>query len=106
MIPGLVFVFTLSFGQERRADDRWFAVDKTKHFVTAAFVQSVSFSALRTTGLSRGQSLAGATVVAGAVSIGKEISDARSRGRVSQKDLVWDAAGMAAASLLLHRTER
>ena len=34
-------------------DDRWFARDKAKHFFTAAFVQSVAFSGLRATRVSR-----------------------------------------------------
>lgn len=103
---GLFLAFTLTFGQTPREPDRWFAVDKAKHFFTAAFVQSVSFSAFRATGLSRSGSLAGATVVSATLSIGKEIVDARGAGTASAKDLTWDAAGMAAASALLWRTER
>lgn len=103
---GVLLAFMLTFGPAPREPDRWFAVDKTKHFFTAAFVQSVSFSALRATGLSRNASLAGATVVSAGVSIGKEIRDARGAGTPSVKDLAWDAAGIAAASALLQRTER
>ena len=106
MIHGLVLLFTINFGQDHRPDDRWFAMDKTKHFFTAALVQSVSFSGLRMTGLSRSGSLVGATVVAGAVSIGKEIVDKRGSGTPSFKDLAWDGAGMALAGVMLSRTER
>jgi hypothetical protein len=35
------------------------------------------------------------------VSVGKEIIDRRAGGQVSVPDLVWDAAGAGAASLLL-----
>jgi hypothetical protein len=44
--------------------------------------------------------------VTAAVSIGKEVHDARSGGDASVKDLIWDAGGAAGASLLLHHTER
>jgi uncharacterized protein YfiM (DUF2279 family) len=101
-----LIAFTLTFGQNQRPPDRWFAVDKTKHFLTAAFVQSVSFSALRSTRLSHGASMAGATAVAATVSIGKEIVDARGSGTPSAKDLTWDAAGMATAAALLNQTQR
>ena len=57
----LFLVFALHFGgDEHPAGDRWFSSDKAKHFFTAALVQSASFGGLRATGLSRGQSLAGA----------------------------------------------
>jgi uncharacterized protein YfiM (DUF2279 family) len=106
MIPGLMFVFTIGLKQDHPTGDRWFAIDKAKHFFTAAFVQSASFSALRVTGLSRDQALVGATVLTAGVSIGKEVADKRGAGTASGKDLAWDAAGMAAASAVLTRTER
>ena len=99
-------LFTFHLGQEHPRGDTWFSADKAKHFFTAAFVQSASFSALRTTGLSRRGSLVGATVLTSVVSVGKEVADKRLGGTPSGKDLAWDAAGMAAASALLHRTER
>lgn len=103
---GLALMFALHFGQEHPSGDRWFAADKAKHFFTAALVQSMSFSALRTVGVSRTGSLIGASVLTGAVSVGKELYDRRTGGDASLKDLTWDAAGMAAASLLLAHTER
>jgi len=103
---GFVLLFTLHFGQEHPVGDRWFAADKAKHFFTAALAQSMSFSALRAVGLSRNGALVGATVVTGAVSVGKELYDSKSGGDPSLKDLTWDAAGMAAASALLVHTEK
>ena len=50
---GLVLMFTLHFGDEHPSGDRWFAPDKAKHFFTAAFVQSASFSGLRAVGAGR-----------------------------------------------------
>lgn len=102
---GLALLFTLHFGPEHPSGDRWFAADKAKHFFSAAFVQSVSFSGLRLTGIGRNGALVGATVVTSVVSVGKEVHDRRSGGEFSVKDLVWDAGGLLAASLLLHRTE-
>jgi uncharacterized protein YfiM (DUF2279 family) len=104
MVPGLLIAVSLSWGGARETNDRWFSVDKTKHFFTAAMVQSVSFTTLRTAGVSKNQALVGATVVSGAASIGKELMDMRRAGTPSAKDLVWDAAGMAAAGAVLHRT--
>ena len=102
---GILLLFTLHFGDEHPTGDRWFASDKAKHFFTAAFVQSASFSGLRAVGAGRSWSLAGATAVTSAVSIGKEVFDARSGGFASPKDLTWDVAGMIAASVALRRTQ-
>ena len=103
---GLALLFTLHLGQEHPRGDGWFAADKAKHFFTAALVQSLSFSGLRATGLSKTGSLVGATLLTSAASVGKEAADKRFGGTPSAKDLVWDAAGMVAASALLDRTER
>ena len=101
----LPIVFALSFKLHAPdAADPWFGPDKVKHFFTAAFVQSFSYGALRTTGLGNGGSLAGATAVNAAASFGKEIWDAHGHGTPSARDLVWDAAGAGSASLLLSRT--
>jgi putative lipoprotein len=102
---GLLVAFTLHFGSVP-PNDPWFGTDKAQHFFMSAFIQSVSFSALRATRLSRTNSLLAATLVSSAVGIGKEIYDAKHGGDPSLKDLTWDAAGIAAASLLLAHTER
>jgi len=102
----LALLISLHFGDEHPGGDRWFSPDKAKHFFMAAFVQSASFSALRSTGLKWNGSIAGATAMTAIVSIGKEVHDARTGGDASVKDLVWDAAGGAGASVLLHQTER
>jgi len=86
--------------------DSWFAVDKVKHFFMGAFVQSVAYSALRTSGASHNASLAGATGVTAGVSLAKEVWDAHSGGTPSVRDLVWDAAGAGTATLLLRRSVR
>lgn len=102
----LALLFTLHFGDEHPGGDRWFSRDKAKHFFMAAFVQSGSFSALRSTGLRWNSSIAGASATTAIVSIGKEVYDARTGGDASAKDLAWDAVGAAGATALLRRTER
>src|SRR5689334_14603948 len=107
MIPGLAIAITLGLGrQDATPPDRWFGSDKAKHYFSAVFVQSVTFTALRSTGLSHRASFAGATVTAGVASVGKEVWDRGGRGTPSWKDLTWDAAGMATAAVVLRRTER
>jgi uncharacterized protein YfiM (DUF2279 family) len=108
MMLTLAFVLSLHGGvsDEHPGGDRWFGADKAKHFFLAAFVQSAWYSALRTAHVNNTAALSGATAVAGAVSVGKEVHDRRSGSIFSVRDLTWDAAGMAAASSLLTRTRR
>jgi len=47
-----------------------------------------------------------ATGVTAAVSIGKELFDAHTGGTPSFRDLTWDAAGAAGATLLLQHSVR
>lgn len=104
---GFLLVFSLHASRTGSASDRWFAVDKAKHFFAAAFVQTVSFSALRSVGVSRGAAMAGATVVSATVSVGKELRDrVTPGGDPSLKDLAWDVAGIAVATVLLEHTEK
>jgi uncharacterized protein YfiM (DUF2279 family) len=90
----------------RAARERWFAADKVRHFFMSAFIQSVSYSALRAAHAEHGASLAGASVVTAAFGVGKEVYDRRVGNDFSVRDLVWDAAGAGAATLLLERTRR
>src|SRR5262245_66302032 len=98
MMHMLALVVGLHFGQEHPRGDSWFGADKAKHFFMAAFVQSVTYTSLRSVGLNSDGSLAGATTVSVGVSIGKEMHDRRHGGAFSGKDLVWDGAGILAAS--------
>ncbi len=86
--------------------DRWLGEDKIKHFFTSAFVQSMSYGALRTSGLDHGAALAGASVTTAAVGVGKEWHDLHVKGEFSVRDLAWDAAGAGAVTVLLVRTRR
>jgi len=89
-----------------RPRDSWFGADKVKHFFMSAFVQSVAYSATRAAGARHGESLAAASVATAVVGVLKERHDRRSYGLFSTRDLVWDAAGGGAATLILVRTER
>src|ERR1051325_6065361 len=104
MIGALMLVIRLHTGQEHPSGDRWFAADKAKHFFLAAFVQSASYSTLRSVGAGNSLALVGASFATAGVSVAKELDDRRRGSIVSSKDLVWDVAGMAAASVLLRRT--
>jgi uncharacterized protein YfiM (DUF2279 family) len=86
--------------------DKWFGSDKLKHFFMAAFTQSVAYSALQAARVRHDQAVAGAWAVTATVSVAKEIHDRRSYGLFSVRDLVWDAAGAGAATLLIARSVR
>lgn len=103
---GLLLVFTLHGAPARSPADSWFSADKVQHFLAAAFVQSLAYGSLRGAGANHGTALAGASVTTAAVAVGKEIYDSRTHGDPSARDLVWDAAGAGAVSLLLSHTAR
>jgi putative lipoprotein len=86
--------------------DSWFGADKLKHFLVAAFTQSVAYSALQAAKVGHDGALAGAWGVTAAVSVAKELHDKRTTGLFSTRDLVWDAAGAGAATVLLVRSRR
>ena len=86
--------------------DSWFAPDKVKHFFISAFVQSLTYGALRGTGVRHDAALGGATLTTGLIGIGKEVRDCRTRGEFGARDLTWDAAGIGAATVMLQRTRR
>jgi putative lipoprotein len=86
--------------------DPWLGVDKAKHFLVSAFVQSASYAALRTAGARNGGALAGASVITLAVGLGRETHDHIVGRKFSLRDLTWDVLGAAAASTLLVKTRR
>ena len=85
--------------------DAWLGPDKVKHLLLAFFVQGAAHSAARATGMGHGSSLGTASAVTAVVSVGKEWHDRTTTG-FSARDLVWDAAGAGAMTLLLRRTAR
>lgn len=86
--------------------DRWFGVDKLKHFVVSALAQSVAYGALQYAGAPHRAAVGGSLATGAALGVGRELHDRRASGRFSVRDLVWDAAGLAAATVLVSRAER
>ena len=101
MIAGLALIAQLAAPR-----DAWFGADKLKHFFVAAFTQTVAYSALQAGKVRHDQALAGAWAVTAAVSVAKELHDARATGLFSVRDLVWDAAGAGLATVLIERSVR
>jgi putative lipoprotein len=97
---GLVFVIGLHAG----AGDHWFGADKVKHFFMSAFVESVSYSALRAAHVRHDPALIAASTLTLGVGVGKELYDHHSYGLFSVKDLTWDIAGNGAAAAVLAHT--
>jgi uncharacterized protein YfiM (DUF2279 family) len=100
----LVLVLSLWAPGGGGGGDSWLSADKVKHFFMSAFVQSVSYSALRTARVSHDGALVGASALTLAVGVGKEIHDDRSGERFSVRDLAWDAAGAGTAAVLLSQS--
>ena len=86
--------------------DPWFGTDKVRHFFTSAAVQGLGYGALRSADLDHPESLLGASALTAILGLGKELHDRRRGYGFSVRDLVWDAAGAAAISALLAKTER
>lgn len=103
---GFLLVFSLVGPGGPPSGDHWFGPDKLRHFFTSAFVQSLGYGSLRGAGLSHGDALAAASVATAATGVGKELRDRHVKGDFSARDLVWDAAGAGAMTLLLSRSAR
>lgn len=92
--------------QQQALTDPWFGPDKVRHFFTAAAAQALGYAALRSVDVEHDGSLIGASILTAVLGVGKELSDRRKGYGFSVRDLVWDAAGAAAISVMLVRTER
>lgn len=86
--------------------DSWFGTDKVKHFFMSAFVQSLSYTTLRATGVDHDDALVTAAAATVALGVGKEVYDARAGRRFDAYDLAWDLAGVAAATAVLEQSRR
>lgn len=82
------------------------APDKVKHFFLSAFIQSVSYSALRVGGVEHNRALGTASAATVAIGIAKEVHDARSGRGFDARDLVWDLLGAGAAAAVLEQSHR
>jgi uncharacterized protein YfiM (DUF2279 family) len=88
------------------ASDRWLGTDKLRHFVLAGMTQGTAFGVATAAGARARPALLTASAVTAAVSIGKEVVDRRRGGRLSARDLAWDAAGAALWGVLVARSGR
>ena len=87
--------------------DSWFGIDKLKHFLMSAFIDSVSYSALQAMGADRRGAMGGAIGITLGVGVARELHDRRIPGNIfSVRDLTWDALGTAAGAVLSAHTIR
>ncbi len=100
---GVVLAFALSLHAPPRVT---IAPDKVKHFFMSAFVQSLSYTTLRATGVDHDDALVTAAAATVALGVGKEVYDARAGRRFDAYDLAWDLAGVAAATAVLEQSRR
>ncbi|MDB4905649.1 MAG: hypothetical protein JWO05_433 [Gemmatimonadetes bacterium] len=88
------------------AADPWFAADKAKHFTSSAFTCMSTYGVARSAGASHRASLSLAWVATAGIGLWKERHD-RSQGKIfSLRDLAWDAAGGAVATVVLQQVRR
>jgi uncharacterized protein YfiM (DUF2279 family) len=103
-VNACLFVLCLSLADARRPD-RLFGEDKLQHFFVSALTTSLAASAARAAGADRDQSLRIGVAAGLTIGIAKELHD---RGRPNETasvlDLVWDAAGVGAATALIAQT--
>lgn len=86
------------------APDRWVGEDKWKHFFASFAATSMGASAARLTGLDARASLWVGVGTGAGFGVWKEVRDHRTPGgSASLRDIGWDAAGVGAATALLHR---
>lgn len=98
-VAALLLALQLSFF------DGFFGADKVKHFFLTAFIQSLVYSTAQALGADRPDAMRASLGVAAGAAIGREVYDARVKGRFSVPDLLWGAGGMGAASAMLRHTK-
>ena len=90
-------------GSLAQADDPWVGEDKLQHLGMSFAATSFGYGAARLA-LDREPATFAAAGAALAAGVAKEILDHRAGRRFSARDLLWDAAGVAAALTLIDRT--
>lgn len=101
----LMLCLSLGGGQQG-PPDRFFGEDKLKHFFASFVATSLAASGARAAGLDHDASvLVGAGTGVG-LGLWKEWTDRNQEGRTaSVNDLVWDFAGVGAASVIQLKTQ-
>jgi len=103
-VLAMMTMLNASAPPQRPASDAWVGVDKVKHFLMSAFIQSAAFSVARLAKVSRSNAQVVGGVSSVAFGVGKEILDRRRSKQFSVKDLAWDGAGALTAAALLNGT--
>nr|MBA2668806.1 DUF2279 domain-containing protein [Gemmatimonadota bacterium] len=94
----------LSFSTGEPPRDPWLAEDKLMHFAASFAATALSASAARATGLDAGRSALAGAVVGSGLGLWKEVQDhRRPDGFFSYRDVVWDIAGVGAATTVMSR---
>jgi uncharacterized protein YfiM (DUF2279 family) len=89
--------------QETAAPDHWLGEDKFRHFAMSYAITAFAYAGTRTV-LDRDAGISIAIAAGSAAGLLKEFRD-RSVGQpFSLRDLVWDAAGVALACVLVRQT--
>lgn len=77
-------------------EETWTSRDKLYHFVGSAAGAAAVYSGARWLGVKRWPAAVAAALVTGAVGVAREIDDTRRPGKYfSEKDLLWNAGGIA-----------
>jgi putative lipoprotein len=105
---GMFLAINLIYGQAAVVhQDAWFGIDKLKHFLMSAFIESVSYSALQAMGVNHRSAMGGAIGISLGVGVAREVHDMRVPGNIfSVRDLTWDAIGTGAGAVLSAHTIR
>lgn len=91
--------------QQTPAPDHWFGADKFQHFAMSYAITAFAYAGTRTL-FDRDASLGVAIAAGSAAGLLKEFRD-RSVGQpFSFRDLVWDAAGVALACVVVRQTRK
>lgn len=95
-LPKNSFIGKQEERKESSFSDRWWAVDKYRHFIAAAFITGVGYNIARVEGtLPRSQAIWLGTTFSLSLGLVKEIRDRFQPGnRFSWKDLLADLAGI------------
>jgi uncharacterized protein YfiM (DUF2279 family) len=89
-------------GTEPKPADRFFGEDKFQHFFTSFLATSLAASGARLAGASHDSSLLIGAGTGATIGVLKELHDARNPAETaSVLDLVWDAGGVAFASVIV-----
>jgi len=101
---GVLICFCLSFGGGSPPADRWVGEDKWKHFFASFVITSMAASGSRAAGADVEPSMWIGAGTGTAFGVWKELRDIGRDGETaSVKDLVWDLAGVGAASAVMRQ---